>query len=262
MDEPGRDAEQQDASKTGNEDGQADAPATGHVYRRADVHGTAVRESGEADVPGAAVRESGEPDVPIATKESSQPDSPVEMNESGHSDATGAAVMEFVHPDAPGAALKEGAQNSARVVVREVSANDECLSMLIAQLDDYLAGLYPPGEIFGVDFSDPSTSSMVFAVAYLEGRPVGCGGIRSLDGDTAELKRFYVVPDVRRAGKVYRFLEKRAAERGHSRLRLETGEPQFESIGFYRKQGFYEIDRFGEYAECESSYCMEKIISL
>lgn len=239
MDEPGRDAEQQDASTTGNEDGQAGAPATGHVYRRADAHGTAVRESGEAD-------------VSITSKESSQPDAPVEMNESGHSDA-------------PGAALKEGAQNSARVVVREVSANDECLSMLIAQLDDYLAGLYPPGEIFGVDFSDPSTSSMVFAVAYLEGRPVGCGGIRSLDGDTAELKRFYVVPDVRRAGiagKVYRFLEKRAAERGHSRLRLETGEPQFESIGFYRKQGFYEIDRFGEYAECESSYCMEKIISL
>ncbi|QNK60539.1 GNAT family N-acetyltransferase [Paenibacillus sp. PAMC21692] len=137
--------------------------------------------------------------------------------------------------------------------------------MLIAQLDDYLADLYPPEEIFGVDFSDPSTSSMVFAVAYMDGRPVGCGGIRSLDGDIAELKRFYVVPDVRRAGiagKVYRFLEKRAVEQGHSRLRLETGEPQFESIGFYRKQGFYEIERFGEYAECESSYCMEKIISL
>ncbi|MHA6480703.1 GNAT family N-acetyltransferase [Paenibacillus sp. strain BS8-2] len=151
------------------------------------------------------------------------------------------------------------------VVVLEVTADDGSLAALIAQLDEYLAGIYPADEIFGVDFSDPGTRDMAFAIAYLNGRPVGCGGIRSLDADIAELKRFYVEPDARRGGiaaKVYGFLEKRAIELGHTRLRLETGEPQFESIGFYRKQGFYPIERFGEYINCESSYCMEKVIRL
>ncbi|MDF2837388.1 MAG: N-acetyltransferase [Paenibacillus sp.] len=152
----------------------------------------------------------------------------------------------------------------AGVVVKAVPADDAALAGLIERLDAYLARLYPADEIFGVDFSDPATRNMAFAVAYLDGRPVGCGGIRSLDSATAELKRFYVEPDVRRAGiagSVCRFLEKRAAELGHSLLRLETGEPQFESIRFYSKQGFYPIERFGEYVHCESSYCMEKRIS-
>ncbi len=153
---------------------------------------------------------------------------------------------------------------AADVVVKAVPAEDAALAALIARLDAYLAGLYPADEIFGVDFADPATRSMAFAVAYMDGRPVGCGGIRSLDAATAELKRFYVEPDVRRAGiagSVYRYLENRAAELGHTLLRLETGEPQFESIRFYGKQGFYPIPRFGEYVHCESSYCMEKKIS-
>ncbi|MDQ6419726.1 GNAT family N-acetyltransferase [Paenibacillus sp. LHD-117] len=150
------------------------------------------------------------------------------------------------------------------ITVREVPCDDEGLLALIAKLDHYLSSLYPADEIFGVDLSAPATREMVFAVAFLGNRPVGCGGIRGLDDGTAELKRFYVEPDVRRAGiagKVYGYLEHRAAEMGHTILRLETGEPQYESIGFYRKQGFYEIERFGEYVDCDSSYCMEKRIS-
>lgn len=157
----------------------------------------------------------------------------------------------------------EGSQTQ-HISVREVTSDDKALQALIVRLDEYLSGLYTADEIFTVDFSDPATRSMVFAVAYWNDRPVGCGGIRRLDGDAAELKRFYVEPDVRRlgiAGKLFRYLERRASELGHTLLRLETGEPQFESIRFYRKQGFYEIERFGEYADCESSYCMEKPIS-
>lgn len=44
-------------------------------------------------------------------------------------------------------------------------------------------------------------------------------------------------------------------------MKLETGDQQIEAIGlFYKKYEFYEIDRFGEYADCPSSVCMEKIL--
>lgn len=150
-----------------------------------------------------------------------------------------------------------------QLTIQAVRPGHADLAGLIAKLDGYLQELYPPDEIFGVDFSDPKTEEMMFAVAYWDGAPVGCGGIRRLDADTVELKRFYVEPHMRRQGvahQVFRYLEKQASELGCSVMRLETGAPQFESVAFYKKRGFYEIERFGEYVDCESSLCMEKRI--
>ena len=39
-------------------------------------------------------------------------------------------------------------------------------------------------------------------------------------------------------------------------IRLEAGAPQPEAIAFYKKHGYYEIEKFGEYVECESSFVM------
>lgn len=150
------------------------------------------------------------------------------------------------------------------LVLKTVSPDNKDLAGLIGKLDDYLAGLYPQDEIFGVDLSDPKTEEMTFVLAYWDGVPVGCGGIRRLDGRTAELKRFFVEPSMRRQGvarQVFRYLEQEAERMGFSAMRLETGAPQFESVNFYKKQGFYEIERFGEYVNCESSLCMEKILA-
>ncbi|MCR2803583.1 GNAT family N-acetyltransferase [Paenibacillus soyae] len=138
------------------------------------------------------------------------------------------------------------------------------LSSLIEKLDGYLSGLYPQDEIFGVDLSDPKSEEMTFVLAYWEGVPVGCGGIRRIDERTVELKRFFVEPAMRRQGvarQVFRYLEQEAEKQGCTVMRLETGAPQFESVNFYKKQGFYEIERFGEYVNCESSLCMEKVLA-
>ncbi|WP_240941143.1 GNAT family N-acetyltransferase [Paenibacillus sp. HB172176] len=148
-----------------------------------------------------------------------------------------------------------------RINIMVVPASDAGLRRLIAELDSYLSGLYPADEIFAVDLEAAETREMIFAVAYTDGKAVGCGAIRRLDEAAAELKRFYVLPECRRsgiAGELCRFLEKRCREQGIAVLRLETGAPQYESLGFYRKQGFYGIDRYGEYVHCESSLCMEK----
>lgn len=151
----------------------------------------------------------------------------------------------------------------SQLIIQAVKPGHEDLIGLIAKLDSYLHELYPPDEIFGVDFEDPKTEDMLFAVAYWEGAPVGCGGIRRLDAETVELKRFFVDPNMRRKGialQVFRFLEQQAMALGCAVMRLETGAPQIESVSFYKKQGFYAIERFGEYVDCESSLCMEKRI--
>ena len=150
------------------------------------------------------------------------------------------------------------------LLLQEVKPDNSDLARLIVKLDDYLSTLYPQDEIFGVDLKDSKTEEMTFVLAYWDGAPVGCGGIRRLDERTVELKRFFVEPTMRRQGiarQVFGYLEQVAERLGCSVMRLETGAPQFESVNFYKKQGFYEIERFGEYVDCESSLCMEKVLA-
>lgn len=103
--------------------------------------------------------------------------------------------------------------------------------------------------------------AMTFIVAYVDGEPAGCGGIKPHGSEFVELKRFYVDLAFRRLGlaaEVLGQLENRAKELGYSIIRLEAGAPQPEALSFYRKHGYYAIDRFGEYVDCESSLCYEK----
>lgn len=145
--------------------------------------------------------------------------------------------------------------------VKHVDATSPDLQKLIKELDVYLSGLYPPEEIFTVDFQASDISQFYFVVAYMDGDPVGCGGIHPLPGGEVELKRFFVYPAYRRRGiaaSLLHMLEDVARQQGASAIKLETGEPQAEAVRFYRKHGYRDIDKFGEYVDCPSSLCMEK----
>lgn len=150
-----------------------------------------------------------------------------------------------------------------RTIVQVAHDNTD-LHELIRRLDEDLAERYSnPEEVFKVDFSDPKVKDMIFMVAYIDGVAVGCGGIRPLDEAAVELKRFYVDPGQRRkgiAGAVLAALENEAIAMNRRIMRLEAGAPQPEALHFYASKGYYEIERFGEYADCESSLCYEKVL--
>ncbi|MDT3427405.1 ribosomal protein S18 acetylase RimI-like enzyme [Paenibacillus forsythiae] len=143
----------------------------------------------------------------------------------------------------------------------QVAPEHPDLALLIARLDRYLFELYPPEEVYLVDFEDPCVNDIYFIVAYLDSRPVGCGAIKKLDEAHVELKRFFVEPEFRNRGiarRIVRRLEEEAAKQGYQGIKLETGDQQTEAVGFYKKNGYVEIPRFGEYAACPSSLCFEK----
>ncbi|MBP2002415.1 N-acetylglutamate synthase-like GNAT family acetyltransferase [Paenibacillus shirakamiensis] len=142
------------------------------------------------------------------------------------------------------------------IVIRTVDADHEDLKRLIEQLDSYLLTLYPQEEIFTVQLNKGH-----FIVAYDGEQAVGCGGIVPYTEQIAELKRFYVDPSIRNRGVANHMLvhlEHLARAQGVQELRLETGEPQYEAVQFYIKHGFEEMERFGEYTQCESSRCYVK----
>jgi putative acetyltransferase len=138
------------------------------------------------------------------------------------------------------------------------------LKGLIAKLDEDLYQRYPADEVHVVDFTDPRIDEIVFVVAYLNETPVSCGAIRPIDAETTELKRFYVEPAFRKQGIAKRmldFLEEQAKALRFKVIKLETGAEQPEAIIFYEKYGFRAIDKFGEYVDCISSLCYEKVVN-
>lgn len=145
----------------------------------------------------------------------------------------------------------------------EVTPEHSDLLSLISKLDAYLYERYPADEVHVIDFENPNVHDISFVVAYYAGIPVGCGAIRPLDSEYTELKRFYVEPEYRQngvAGAILTILENKAKALNFRALRLETGEQQPEAIRFYQKHGFYQIAKFGEYEDCGTSVCFEKII--
>lgn len=86
-----------------------------------------------------------------------------------------------------------------------------------------------------------------FLVGYRDGKPVCCGGIKRLDGQSCELKRMYVVPEARGAGVARRLLEAleaRARELGYTVARLDTGPRQPAARHLYESAGYREIENF------------------
>ncbi|MDO7905922.1 GNAT family N-acetyltransferase [Paenibacillus sp. JX-17] len=147
------------------------------------------------------------------------------------------------------------------IIIRNVSVHDKELHSLISQLDEELLQRYPTETIYRVDFTDPKVSSMVFAVAFDQELPVGCGGIRRLEDGDVELKRFFVIPSHRRMGVaegMLKHLEDEARQWECPLIKLETGAQQPDAIAFYSKHGFRAVERFGEYSEDENSLCYAK----
>ncbi|MET4703729.1 GNAT family N-acetyltransferase [Frigoribacterium sp. UYMn621] len=101
-----------------------------------------------------------------------------------------------------------------------------------------------------------------FFVAYDDsGVPLGCGGLRELPGNEAEVKRMFVMPAHRGTGvsrAILLELELFGRERGWSRLLLETGDRQPDAVRFYEREGFTRIPNFAYYADSEHSLCYEK----
>lgn len=125
--------------------------------------------------------------------------------------------------------------------------------------------LHRYGDVMDSSAPPPTNDALVprsaFLIARLYGKPVGCGALRPLDAETAEIRRMYVAPEVRRSGigrKLLAELQRIAAGFGYRILRLETGNRQPEAIALYESCGFRRIAPYGRYIGDPLSVCFEK----
>ncbi|MEV6518045.1 GNAT family N-acetyltransferase [Micromonospora chalcea] len=130
----------------------------------------------------------------------------------------------------------------------------ESQALIRAALAELGARYGGSGDDTPVDAAEFTPPDGAFLVAYLDGRPVGCGGWRShgADGDTAELKRMYTDPAVRGRGvarAVLGAVERSARDHGRKRIVLECGDKQPEAIAMYTSSGYERIPNFGFYKD-------------
>lgn len=100
-------------------------------------------------------------------------------------------------------------------------------------------------------------------VAFADGIAVGCGAIKPYDDVTMEIKRMFVLFEMRGqgiAGKILDQLENWTKELGYLNTILETGKRQPEAIRLYLKKGYRIIPNYGQYVGIENSICMTKAL--
>ncbi len=136
---------------------------------------------------------------------------------------------------------------------------------LIQALNRELDHRYPEegANHFRLDPEEVAEGRGGFFIAWHSGQPAGCGAVRLLDAATVEVKRMYVCEALRGRGIATRLLARLVAEArqlGATRMVLETGERQFESVALYRRAGFVEIARYGEYVDSPLSLCMGRTL--
>jgi L-amino acid N-acyltransferase YncA len=161
--------------------------------------------------------------------------------------------------------VRDCLDGTTRVALRRAELASEPARALIRALDTELTAQYPePGAThFDLEPSEVVPERGGFFLLDAGSAVVGCGALRALDADTAELKRMFVVPEWRGLGfskKILDGLEGEAARIGVKRLCLETGERQVAATALYERSGYRRIAPFGKYVDSPLSVCMEKSI--
>jgi ribosomal protein S18 acetylase RimI-like enzyme len=98
-----------------------------------------------------------------------------------------------------------------------------------------------------------------FLLATLNAEPVGCGAVKLHPGAPAEIKRVWIADTVRGLGigrRMLSELERYAAERGWTAVRLDTNRNLTEAIALYRSAGYREVKPYN--AEHYAHHWFEK----
>ena len=126
----------------------------------------------------------------------------------------------------------------------------------VALLDRYYRELelrFPGGFDLARTSAAPTAELLAphgrFLVARQGARAVGCGGVRRLSHDTAEIKRMWVDPAARGLGVVRSLLaalEQGAVELGCRAVRLDTAASLAEELALYRSADYAEIPSYND----------------
>jgi ribosomal protein S18 acetylase RimI-like enzyme len=146
--------------------------------------------------------------------------------------------------------------------IRETHANHPDAIRLVNELSVILEELTGASGKNSFDPDDTYLPRALFVVAYNEKQEaIGCGAIRPLTQEIAEVKRMYAKSRTQGVGtKILSYLEIQAQRYGYTYLRLETRLINTQAVSFYEKSGYHRIPNYGKYKNKSEAVCFEKCI--
>jgi len=172
------------------------------------------------------------------------------------SDARAEAILaRHPHPDALLAAMDliAVALQRDRIAIEQADPRSaparECLQAYYDELGRRFASGFDVSLSRDPDADDMLAPRGAFLLAWSDGLPVGCVGLKNGGAQAAEVKRLWVAPSARGLGLARRLMdavEDAARALGLPLLRLDTNRALPEAIELYRKTGWREIPRFND----------------
>jgi Acetyltransferases len=146
------------------------------------------------------------------------------------------------------------------MIIAEIDPNSIDAVLMMDELSDTLESITGNSGRHSFDTSDVCVPRSFFAVAYDDNKePVGCGAIRPISNDIAELKRMYAKTKSRGVGtQILNYLEAKTLELGYSFIWLETRLINKQAVNFYEKNGYHYISNYGKYVNNPEAVCFEK----
>lgn len=124
-----------------------------------------------------------------------------------------------------------------------------CIGSYYAELDERFEHGFDPDVARSTTVEELTEPNGLLLVARLRSEPIGCGALRFHGSEPAEIKRLWVARSARGLGLGRRLLvalERIAADRGLSAVRLDTNRTLTEAIALYHSAGYREIDAFND----------------
>ena len=146
--------------------------------------------------------------------------------------------------------------------IQRTDTDNQQFQRLVSELDKYLSGVNGSSDSFYAQFNKIEYLKHI-VIAQIENQTVGCGALKAFDSESMEVKRMYVLPEMRRKGvadSVLKELEIWSKELGYPKCILETSIKMPDAVSFYQKSSYRIIPNYGQYTDMESSVCFEKIL--
>lgn len=142
----------------------------------------------------------------------------------------------------------------------EKKPNEPDAMILIDELSKSLEDITGSSGKDSFNVNDVCVPRSLFAVAYNEnGDAVGCGGIRPINENIAEVKRMFAKIKANGIGtEILSYLEMQAQKLGYSALWVETRLINEQAVSFYKKMGYGQIQNYGKYVGNVNAICFEK----
>lgn len=146
------------------------------------------------------------------------------------------------------------------LVVRDESPDSDDARALLTELSARLAAITGDSGQASFSVDDLRAARAAFVVARdAHGQALGCGALRPLSDDVAEVKRMLAREGHAGVGSaLLAGLEARARHFGYRAIWLETRRVNARAVGFYRARGYRERANYGRYIGRPEAICFEK----